>query len=100
MKKRIERAILETLVVENKQSIHYAVDKISSIFQEHLKTSTKQFQEQLNVCVKDSLTAQHAIDVLRSKMTDEVAEELNCLMLEDKTINPNSWRLEIKIIKD
>lgn len=32
MKKEIEKAIRETLVVQNSQSIHLAVDKIMSIF--------------------------------------------------------------------
>ena len=32
MRKEIEKAIKETLVVENKQSIHLAVDKICNLF--------------------------------------------------------------------
>jgi len=37
MEKKIEKAIRETLVVDNKQSIKYAVDKIAKLFNEELK---------------------------------------------------------------
>ena len=43
MKEQIEKIILETLVIENKQSIHHAVDKIS----EYAKQQAVEFTEHL-----------------------------------------------------
>ena len=37
MKEKIEKAIRETLVIENKQSIHYAVDRIMKLISEDVK---------------------------------------------------------------
>jgi cell division topological specificity factor MinE len=36
MRKEIEKAILETLVIENKQSLHIALDKIDAIFKQQI----------------------------------------------------------------
>ena len=57
MKERIGRAILETLVVENKQSIHHAVDKIIDILVANKSTEQK---------IKDFLYSQATPEVLRA----------------------------------
>jgi len=45
MKNKIERAIKETLVVQNKQSIYRAVDKIVQIIDQENRTWLEQYKK-------------------------------------------------------
>lgn len=51
MKKKIEKILLETLVIENKQSIHIAVDKIAKLYE--VSDLRIKIQDRLNIHLSD-----------------------------------------------
>ena len=60
MKKQIEKIILETLVIENKQSIHHAVDKIDNLIKQQAVGLFKKLEQsnellrEANIYLQDS----------------------------------------------
>lgn len=86
MKERIKRAILETLVVENKQSIHHAVDKIIDILVANKSTEQK---------IKDFLYSQATPEVLRAI---EYSIKNPSAPSTHPTHNIDAWKIEMTLI--
>jgi len=86
MKERIGRAILETLVVENKQSIHHAVDKIIDILVANKSTEQK---------IKDFLYSQATPEVLRAI---EYSIKNPSAPSNHPTHNIDAWKIEMTLI--
>lgn len=69
MKTAIIKAILETLVVENKESINYAVDKITAISDAHSSLQNRSLVEE-NKRLNDIFAANEA-DITRVEVIEE-----------------------------
>lgn len=92
MKERIERAILETLVVENKQSIHHAVDKIIDIL---AASKISDYNKSTEQKVKDFLYAQATPEVLRAI---EYSIKNPSAPSNHPTHNIDAWKIEMTLI--
>ena len=92
MRKKIENAILETLVVENKQSIRYAVDKIIDIL---AVSKISDYNKSVEQKVKDFLYEQAPPEVLRAV---EHTVENPLPKVDHPTYNIYDWKIEMTLI--
>lgn len=67
MKKEIEKAIRETLVIENKQSLYIAVDKICNLF--NVSERTLDIDSCANLI--RSMPTDQAIQIMKSEITKQ-----------------------------
>ena len=92
MNERIERAILETLVVGNKQSIRYAVDKIIDIL---AVSKISDYNKSTEQKVKDFLYTQATPEVLKAV---EHLVENPIPPSNHPTHNIDAWKIEMTLI--